>query len=75
VCVVGELVFLGLVFTMRGRWSPRAAKRDFEEHERRVAVELAKIRGTGATEEIPELVLAPTGTDGPLWVRSVHVAA
>jgi hypothetical protein len=29
-------VFGLLVLTMRGRWSPKGAKRDFEDHERRV---------------------------------------
>jgi len=32
------------VFTMRGPWSPRAAKRDFESHERLVKEELEKIQ-------------------------------
>ena len=32
------------MFTMRGRWSPRAAKRDFEEHERLVTEELEKLQ-------------------------------
>jgi len=43
VCAAGQMIFLLLVFTMRGRWSPRAAKRDFEEHERVVAEELARL--------------------------------
>ncbi|MGH9045258.1 MAG: MFS transporter [Acidimicrobiales bacterium] len=42
-CVGGEVIFLLLIFAMRGRWSPRAAKRDFEQHERMVEVELAKL--------------------------------
>ena len=37
------LVFAILVFTMRGRWSPRAARRDLAEHERMVTEELAKM--------------------------------
>lgn len=40
VCVAGQVVFLALVFTMRGRWSPSAARRDLREHEERVAREL-----------------------------------
>ncbi len=32
-----------LIFTMRGRWSPRAARRDLEEHDRMVSEELAKL--------------------------------
>jgi MFS family permease len=43
VCVGGQLTFLALVFKMRGRWSPRAAKRDFDEHELLVGRELARI--------------------------------
>jgi MFS family permease len=43
ICIGGQGIFLLLVFAMRGRWSPRAAKRDFEEHERMVTEELAKI--------------------------------
>ena len=70
VCVAGQLVFLVLVFFMRGRWSPRAAKADFDQHERLVAVELAKLRGQPARRPVPYPVLAPTGTeDGALWVR------
>ena len=43
VCLIGMLVFAILVFTMRGRWSPRAARRDLAEHERMVTEELAKM--------------------------------
>jgi MFS family permease len=43
VCLVGQLVFAVLVFFMRGRWSPRAARRDLEEHDRIVSEELAKL--------------------------------
>jgi MFS family permease len=42
VCLGGQVVFGLLVFTMKGRWSPRAAKRDLEDHERKVAAELAR---------------------------------
>jgi MFS family permease len=45
VCLIGQLVFALLVFTMRGRWSPRAAKRDFDAHQRMVTEELAKLVG------------------------------
>ncbi|HUY63740.1 MAG TPA: MFS transporter [Acidimicrobiales bacterium] len=52
VCIGGQLVFLALVFTMRGRWSPRAARRDFEEHEQVVRAELQRLRaGAGALAE------------------------
>ena len=43
VCLIGMLVFAILVFTMRGRWSPQAARRDLAEHERMVTEELAKM--------------------------------
>ena len=43
VCLIGMAVFAVLTFTMRGRWSPRAARRDLEEHERMVTEELATL--------------------------------
>ena len=43
VCLIGMVIFAILVFTMRGRWSPRAARRDLDEHERMVTEELAKL--------------------------------
>lgn len=43
VCLIGQLVFAVLVFFMKGRWSPRAARRDLEEHDRIVTEELAKL--------------------------------
>jgi hypothetical protein len=43
VCLAGQFIFFLLVFTMRGRWSPRAARRDLEEHDRIVTEELAKL--------------------------------
>jgi hypothetical protein len=48
VCLIGMLVFAVLVFFMRGRWSPMAARRDLAERERMVDAELAKL-----TEEQP----------------------
>jgi hypothetical protein len=36
-------VFGALVFFMRGRWSPRAARRDLEERDRLVSEELARL--------------------------------
>lgn len=52
VCIGGMAIFFVLVFTMRGRWSPRAAKRDIEERERLVADELAKLRLAAAPEAV-----------------------
>lgn len=43
VCLAGMFVFAVLVFFMRGRWSPRAARRDFAEHDRMVTEELANL--------------------------------
>jgi MFS family permease len=43
VCLIGQFVFAILVFTMRGRWSPRAARRDLDAHDRMVSEELAKL--------------------------------
>jgi hypothetical protein len=36
VCLVGQVIFLLLVFTMRGAWTPAAARRAQEERARRV---------------------------------------
>jgi MFS family permease len=56
VCIGGQVVFGLLVFTMRGPWSPRAAKRDFEEHERLVKAELERLqREEAAEEDLPVL--------------------
>jgi MFS family permease len=43
VCVGGEIVFLPLILVMAGRWSPRRAREDAEEHERKVQQELATL--------------------------------
>lgn len=48
VCLAGEAIFLLLVFNMKGRWSPRAARRDFEEREAMIATEMARIHAAGA---------------------------
>ncbi len=43
VCIGGQAVFAALVFAMRGRWSPRAAKADLDAYQRLVSEELAKL--------------------------------
>jgi hypothetical protein len=48
VCIIGMAIYALLIFTMRGRWSPRAARRDFNEHERLVTEELSKMVGEQA---------------------------
>ena len=44
VCVGGQVVFIPLILLMAGRWSPRRAREDAEEHERLVQQELAALR-------------------------------
>jgi hypothetical protein len=44
VCVGGEVLFLPFIFIMTGRWSPRKAKQDADEHEAKVAAELAALQ-------------------------------
>jgi MFS family permease len=53
VCLIGQLVFALLVFTMRGRWSPRAARRDLADHDRMITEELAKLAGEPAPAPAP----------------------
>ncbi len=56
VCIGGQVIFGLLVFTMRGHWNPRTAKRDFEEHERLVKDELEKLQRQTEpleTEDLP----------------------
>ena len=43
VCLIGMAVFGVLVLFMRGRWSPRAARRDLAEREQLVNEELARL--------------------------------
>src|ERR1700733_3717024 len=50
VCLAGMVVFALLVFTMKGRWSPRAARRDLEERDRIVTEELANLVAEPASE-------------------------
>ena len=58
ICLAGQVVFGLLVLTMRGRWSPKAAKQDFEDHERLVELELAKLRTEAARIEAPNVPVA-----------------
>lgn len=43
VCFGTELLFVPTVFLLRGRWSPKRAKRDAEEHEAAIQSELLKL--------------------------------
>lgn len=46
--VVGELLFIPFIFLMAGFWSPRKAREQAAEHDRRVAAELAALQGRTA---------------------------
>ena len=46
VCFAGAIAFLGGVPLLKGRWSPRKAKADFDAHEAEVQAELAKLTAT-----------------------------
>jgi hypothetical protein len=43
ICVAACLFFVGSVFLMRGRWSPKKAREDEEAHEKMVQEELARL--------------------------------
>jgi MFS family permease len=49
VCFGGIIFFLLSVPLLRGRWSPRAAKKDEDEHEAMVQAELAKLQGSATS--------------------------
>jgi len=44
VCIAGVALFVATIFTMRGRWSPAAAKADMDAHDALVTRELAALR-------------------------------
>ncbi len=48
VCFGGIIFFLLSIPLLRGRWRPRDAKRDEDEHEAMVQAELAKLQGASA---------------------------
>jgi MFS family permease len=56
VCLIGMAVFAALVFTMRGRWSPRAGRRDLEERDRIVTEELTRLTREPAEPAEPAAV-------------------
>jgi len=43
ICFVGQLVFIPLALLLKGRWSPRKAREDELEHEKKVERELANL--------------------------------
>ena len=48
VCIAGVVLFLAMIFTMRGRWSPAAARADRAAHDALVARELAALQARAA---------------------------
>jgi MFS family permease len=48
VCVGAQVVFLPFIFVMTGRWSPKKAKEDADEHRQRVDAELAELQASTA---------------------------
>jgi MFS family permease len=44
ICVGGEALFIPFILLMTGRWSPRRARQDAEEHEQKVQQELAGLQ-------------------------------
>jgi hypothetical protein len=47
VCVGCEVAFIPFIFVMTGRWSPRRARRDEQEHQEMVDRELAALGNSG----------------------------
>ena len=47
VCVAGQVLFLPFIFIMTGRWSPKKAREDAEEHQRMVDQELSALGAAG----------------------------
>jgi hypothetical protein len=48
VCVGGMILFIPTIFFNRGRWSPKRAREDAEEHDQGVAEELKELVGSNA---------------------------
>jgi MFS family permease len=47
VCLAGQVLFLPFLFVMAGRWSPKKAREDAEEHQRLVDLEMAAMADDG----------------------------
>ena len=47
VCIGCCVAFVPFIWTMHGRWSPKAARADFDAHEQRVSRELARLKAEG----------------------------
>ena len=47
VCFLGQLIFIPFIFITAGRWSPRKAQEDAEQHEAMIQEEMAKLERVG----------------------------
>jgi MFS family permease len=47
VCIGCCVAFVPFIFTMHGRWSPKAARADFDAHEQLVSQEIARLKAGG----------------------------
>ena len=47
VCFLGQLIFIPFIFITAGRWSPRKAREDAEQHEAMIQEEMAKLERVG----------------------------
>jgi MFS family permease len=47
VCLAGQVLFLPFIFIMTGRWSPKRAREDAEEHQRLVDLEMSAMGAAG----------------------------
>ncbi|NDZ79354.1 MFS transporter [Streptomyces sp. SID10853] len=54
VCLAGQVLFLPFVFVMTGRWRPRDARRDLQDHEEAVARQVAALRQSPQSSQSPE---------------------
>jgi MFS family permease len=55
IAIGGQVIFVPLIFLMAGFWDPRKAKRAEEEHEARIAEELAALEKQPALDRQPAL--------------------
>jgi MFS family permease len=53
VCLVGQLIFIPVIFTMRGHWLPRHARDDIKRSAAERERELAELRALVAADEAP----------------------
>ncbi|SDI88166.1 Sugar phosphate permease [Frankineae bacterium MT45] len=48
ICFAAQILFIPFVFLMIGRWSPKAAKKDADEHDAKIEQELKALETAGA---------------------------